>query len=598
MATPHRFHIPVMGTGFTVDTPLKVAHLGITSVISLVDDELIEQMRCAHCRLLGEPYERISRRAHDSRARRITAYLDLIDRNVARRIAEMKRGDFAVGSDLSRYYELLPESPLKEGYRRMRATEDANERAELERALRDAVTPGEIEVNIMVKLDREAPRRAERALGGSDALAALRGYALSTVTGSMVFSAGMNQRLFSYLGQFEGFFPDAEGNLKKKVTLKVSDYRSGEIQSRLLAKNGIWVSEFRIESGLNCGGHAFVGSGQLLGSILEQFRAKRVALRAQLFESYTAALRRLGRVVPSAPPDVLVTVQGGIGTAAEQRLLLEHYGADRTGWGSPFLLVPEVTNVDAETLQRLLAARPEDIVLSPSSPLGVPFWNLMTSPSEEARRLRIAEGRPGSPCLKGHLSLSSELSGTPLCVASRAYQMRKLAQLESAGMLDAKRREAVLSKSCICHDLSGGAANRLGFARQATSAICPGPNIVYFKATATLEEMAGHIYGKNDLLAGVQRPHMFVVELRLAIDELERRMRSDPQAAAWAHKYAAQLLLSIEHCRQLPATVLGVNRAEFVDQLEDGVRRIRRVLAASEAKSGTLEAPVAEECAL
>ena len=40
----HTFHIPVMGTGFTIDTPLRVAKYGITTVISLVDDLLIEQM--------------------------------------------------------------------------------------------------------------------------------------------------------------------------------------------------------------------------------------------------------------------------------------------------------------------------------------------------------------------------------------------------------------------------------------------------------------------------------------------------------------------------------------------------------------------------
>jgi len=41
MNQAHTFHIPVMGIGYTIDTPLKVAHLGIDSVISLVDDQLI-----------------------------------------------------------------------------------------------------------------------------------------------------------------------------------------------------------------------------------------------------------------------------------------------------------------------------------------------------------------------------------------------------------------------------------------------------------------------------------------------------------------------------------------------------------------------------
>ena len=45
----HTFHIPVMGTGFTIDTPLRVAKYGISSAISLVDGVLIEQMRKFYC---------------------------------------------------------------------------------------------------------------------------------------------------------------------------------------------------------------------------------------------------------------------------------------------------------------------------------------------------------------------------------------------------------------------------------------------------------------------------------------------------------------------------------------------------------------------
>ena len=41
MKQTHTFHIPVMGTAFTADTPLKVAQYGIDSVVSIVDDVLI-----------------------------------------------------------------------------------------------------------------------------------------------------------------------------------------------------------------------------------------------------------------------------------------------------------------------------------------------------------------------------------------------------------------------------------------------------------------------------------------------------------------------------------------------------------------------------
>ena len=40
----HTFNILVMGLAYTIDSPIRVAHLGISSVISIMDDELIEKM--------------------------------------------------------------------------------------------------------------------------------------------------------------------------------------------------------------------------------------------------------------------------------------------------------------------------------------------------------------------------------------------------------------------------------------------------------------------------------------------------------------------------------------------------------------------------
>src|SRR5690606_12099773 len=97
----------------------------------------------------------------------------------------------------------------------------------------------------------------------TDALSALRGFALSELSSSLILSAGMNPRLYSALETFPDFFPDDNGCLKKKIILKVSDFRSAFIQAKFLAKKGIWVSEFRVESGLNCGGHAFATEGYL-----------------------------------------------------------------------------------------------------------------------------------------------------------------------------------------------------------------------------------------------------------------------------------------------------------------------------------------------
>ena len=53
----HTFHIPVLGLAYSVDTPLKVGRYGISSVASIVDDNLIERMREYHAIQLppGEP---------------------------------------------------------------------------------------------------------------------------------------------------------------------------------------------------------------------------------------------------------------------------------------------------------------------------------------------------------------------------------------------------------------------------------------------------------------------------------------------------------------------------------------------------------------
>ena len=54
--SPHKFHIPVMGLAFTIDSPVKVAQYGISSVISIMEDRLIEMMRNHYYSFINEPY--------------------------------------------------------------------------------------------------------------------------------------------------------------------------------------------------------------------------------------------------------------------------------------------------------------------------------------------------------------------------------------------------------------------------------------------------------------------------------------------------------------------------------------------------------------
>ncbi len=522
-----------MGLGYTIDTPLKVAHLGISSVVSIIEDELVERMREHHCRLSGEPFEEIKKPSQDHRARRITAYLDLLQRLVDRNTERVRRTPLASGSESALFFELLPPgSPVQERYREVMAMAPGAEREAAEEALRARITPGAIDVNIMAKIDptNYGPDGLPLPDEFCDAMAAFRGFANSTLRSGIVLSAGYNPRLYNYVAQFADFLPDAEGRLRKQVILKVSDLRSAQVQGRLLAKKGVWVSEFRIESGLNCGGHAFATDGLLMGPILQDFADHRSALAQELFTTCNEMLAGLGKQGFREQPPQRVTAQGGIGTAAEDRFLLEHYGVDGTGWGSPFLLVPEVTNVDDATLQQLTHARPEDFFLSNASPLGVPFHNFRPSSSEQQRKSRLAKGRPGGPCYKDFLSSNTEFTERPICTASRQYQHLKLQQLR-ATITDpialAREEAAVTDRDCLCEGLGAGALLKAGLSpahKLEAVAICPGPNTAYFSKVVSLRTMVDHIYGRTDLLAGVERPHMFIKELGLYVDHYKREL--------------------------------------------------------------------------
>ncbi len=581
----HKFYIPVMGTGFTIDTPLKVARYGISSVVSLVDDVLIEQMRSRLSRDNGQEYEEIPENSEDSRARRITSYLNMMDGMVERQMEKMRSSLFEAGSEISNYFEMLPESPLRGMYERMKATIDPAERGRLQEKLRGMVTPGAIDVNIMTKLDRARLSKGQD-LGPkfSDAMSALRGYAQSKLRSSLVLSAGMNRKLYSYLAEFSDFFPDPSGDIRKRLVLKVSDFRSALLQGKLLARQGLWVSEFRVESGLNCGGHAFGGKGTLLGPVLEEFRDRRGELRDQLHKVWLGGMESLGRTAPGQMPDFRVTVQGGIGTADENRLLEEDYGVDGTGWASPFLLVPEVVNIDPSHVQKICAAGEGDVHLSQSSPLGVPFWSLKSSSSEENRLQLIQEGKPGSACPKGYLMFNTEFTRAPICTASRAYQRRKLNELQDTELspdVRAAREREITDKACICHDLAGSVTVPQGIDPLAHTAVCCGPNTVYFARAAALREMVDHIYGRISLPFKLERPHMFLKELSLHLDglrkEAERRGLQLGSCNCDTEQIKENLLNGIRHYRGLAGRLVSDQRDSFAQRLESLCKELDRI---------------------
>ncbi len=583
----HTFHIPVMGTGFSIDTALRVGKYGISSVISLVDDVFIEQMRKFHCKKAGEPYEEIAKSEEDARARRITAYLNLVDRLVQQQVKTLQVSPFEKGSEITRYYEMLPDSNTKQMYQDMLEENNPVDKSRKQQCLRTLAIPGSIDVNIMVKIDRVNYDRSNRLPAKfSDAMAALRGYANSTLRSSIVFSAGINQHLYNYVAEFGDFLPDENGILKKKIILKVSDYRSAQVQAKFLAKKGLWVSEFRIESGLNCGGHVFASKGNLMGPILEEFKNNRVELIEMLHNIYSKALTTSGRTLNKIPYKVRITAQGGIGTADENELLLKYFDLNGTGWATPFLLVPEVTNVDDIHLTKLSLASDNDVYLSDSSPLGVPFWNLRSSASEEARSQRIKEGKPGSSCPKGYLAFNTEFTKTPICRASRAYQKFKLKQLineDNSKKRPDLERNIVLGRSCICHDLGGGAAIKTGIDKAATPAICCGPNIVNFSKIITLEEMVNHIYGKISLLTRPDRPHMFIREFACYVEYFHKEIEMASLSLStlklkYFRQFKENLLNGANYYQHFARKLRERERSRFLDDLEVLYKAVRSTM--------------------
>ena len=572
-----------MGLAYTIDTPVKVARFGISSVISIVENRLIEMMRKHYYPTIGEAYQPISTHEDDFRAKRITDYLNLVNRIVQAQAEKLRNAAFETGSEIVKYFEMLPEdSTLKKFYFKMIKSEDELEKKKLETYLRTQIRTGSIDVNIMTKTDRNNFNKAGEIIeDGSDAVVALRGFAKSELqNSSVIFSAGTNLRLYNYLENCECFEVNADGGFTKKIVIKVSDFRSAFIQGKYLAKKGIWVSEFRIESGLNCGGHAFATEGFLLGPILEEFKTKKQELIDSLFELYNKALVQKTKRKFIYPPELIITVQGGIGTHQEDDFLHRQYNIKSTGWGTPFLLVPEATTVDEETLKLLCDAKEKDVVLSRNSPFGVRFYYLKGTSADKEKHARIAKGKPGSPCTEKHLAFNTEFTAAPICTASRQYQKLKIAQLESLDLSESeysRQLNEVLDKECLCIGLSNAAAiiySQTMIKNLNAVNICPGPNIVNFSKVVSLQQMVDHIYGRKDILINARRPHMFITELSLYIrflkEKLEEGFNTDQLTSMQKYfvSFYQNLRNGISYYYNLPGLSHNTNE-QFMEELSN-----------------------------
>ena len=521
MTSHHTFHIPVMGTAFTADSALKVAHYGINTVIALADDVLLERLRKYYSELYNLSYKEIKNDTKDYRADRITSYLNMVNKVTLEKFEELIFSTQDKFEEVKKYFLMLPDnSEIKQEFNRLIATKFSFE--DLSAWLKENLSIGSIDVNIMTKVDKQNYFRKEALPSEyNDAHAGLRGYANSDLASSVVFSAGMNPRLYGYIAQFNDFFPDENGYIKKKIILKVSDYRSAVIQGKFLAKKGLWISEYRIESGLNCGGHAFATDGYLMGPILAEFRDRRQELIDDIFDICKLALEANGKIVPNKKLPIKITAQGGIATAEEHNFLIDYYNLDTVGWGTPFLLVPEVTTVDKDTRRQLQEAKEKDLFLSSISPLGVPFNTLRNSSKDVERIQKIEEGKPGSPCPRKFLALSNEYGTEGVCTASRLFQKNKI---QEQGISD-----QITQKTCLCMGLAATAVINYGVTTRESKgvSICPGPNMAYFSKELSLSEMANHIYHDVKEVVRADRPNMFINELGMYLKYFSERIEEN-----------------------------------------------------------------------
>jgi len=184
-------------------------------------------------------------------------------------------------------------------------------------------------------------------------------------------------------------------------------------------------------------------------------------------------------------------------------------------------------------MEQLKAAKEDDLYLSNVSPLGVPFNNLRNSSKDVQRNNRIKEGKLGSSCPKKFLALlPNPKNGKTICTASLKYQDAKIEELEAKkSELSEKEYQKeftnITDKSCLCVGLGTTVMMLNDMDRKVEGdavAICPGPNLAYYSKVKTLQEMVGHIYGKNNIIERTDRPNMFIKELSLYLDYLKTKV--------------------------------------------------------------------------
>ena len=153
MDSSHTFHIPVMGTAFTAETPLRVAQYGINSVIALADDVLLERLRKIYSQRHNLSYQEIKNNTIDYRADRITSYLNLVQKIALDKFDGFTHSTAEKFDEIKKYFDMLPEgSNIKMEFTKL--TSHTFSFDDLANWLKENLCMGSIDVNIMTKVDK------------------------------------------------------------------------------------------------------------------------------------------------------------------------------------------------------------------------------------------------------------------------------------------------------------------------------------------------------------------------------------------------------------------------------------------------------------
>ncbi len=294
---------------------------------------------------------------------------------------------------------------------------------------------------------------------------------------------------------------------------------------------------------------------------MAEFRDRREELYNNVYELFIQGAKLKNKAVPQIRMPLTISAQGGIGTHREHEFVRKHFQVDSIGWGSPFLLVPEVTAIDDETVELLAAAGEDSLYLSYISPMGVAFNNVRNNTKDIEKEGRISRGVPGSPCTKTYISFNKEFTKVGICMASRLYQKKKIEELDARNLSTEEYNAAyrtIVNRACICVGLGTAALLKYKLDTQPGGdgvSVCPGPNLAYFSRKMTLLELTDHIYGRMQLIQK-DRPHFLMKELSLYLDYITQRVKEKTEghavvSDAYIKTFVSNMIKGIEFYRAL-----------------------------------------------